>query len=325
MSQIGIADCNSFYCSCERVGAPWLEGKPLIVASNNDGCAVALTPEAKKLNIKRGTPLFQLQNLVQGYGVEIRSSNYPLYLDFSNRVMNSIATLVPQYEPYSIDEVFYALPANEFKGEAATEHARQLRSTVRKWTGIPLSVGLASTKTLSKVANHIAKKQEQYQGVFNISSFPQEELDTLLEDTPVEDIWGIGIQRGRTLRQNGITNGLQLKQAPDGWIKKQLTITGLRTVWELGGITCIALEQVSSPNKGMCCAKSFGRPIETLDELKEAVAAYAARLREKLRRQKLAASNMDIFIHTNRFRQDQPQYSNHYTLRLPLSTNYTRN
>jgi DNA polymerase V len=239
--------------------------------------------------------------------------------------MNSIATLVPQYEPYSIDEVFYALPANEFKGEAATEHARQLPSTVRKWTGIPLSVGLASTKTLSKVANHIAKKQEQYQGVFNISSFPQEELDTLLEDTPVEDIWGIGIQRGRTLRQNGITNGLQLKQAPDGWIKKQLTITGLRTVWELGGITCIALEQLSSPNKGMCCAKSFGRPIETLDELKEAVAAYAARLGEKLRRQKLAASNMDIFIHTNRFRQDQPQYSNHYTLRLPLSTNYTRN
>jgi len=313
-----LVDCNNFYVSCERVFNPKLEGKPVIVLSNNDGCVVARSDEVKALGVKMGIPAFKCKDLIKKHRIHVYSSNYALYGDMSQRVMDTLAQFTPDLEIYSIDEAFLSLSG--FTSLNLTQYGKHIKNTIKKWTGIPVSIGISPTKTLAKVANHIAKKNPQFEGVFDITEHPQ--IDVLLDSIEVADVWGIGYQYSQFLNQNGIYTALQLKNAPDKWIKKHLTVVGLRTVDELRGISCIPLEQVAPPKKGIISSRSFGRPVETLAELKEAVATYVSRAAEKLRSQKSVASCVHVFLTTNRFK-DEPQYSNYATFWLPIPTAYT--
>lgn len=313
-----LVDCNNFYVSCERVFNPKLEEKPVIVLSNNDGCVVARSDEVKALGVKMGIPVFKCKDLIKKHRIHVYSSNYALYGDMSQRVMDTLAQFTPDLEIYSIDEAFLSLSG--FTSLNLTQYGKHIKNTIKKWTGIPVSIGIGPTKTLAKIANHIAKKNPQFEGVFDITEHPQ--IDVLLDSIEVADVWGIGYQYSQFLNQNGIYTALQLKNAPDKWIKKHLTVVGLRTVDELRGISCIPLEQVAPPKKGIISSRSFGRPVETLPELKEAVATYVSRAAEKLRSQKSVASCVHVFLTTNRFK-DEPQYSNYATFWLPIPTAYT--
>jgi len=313
-----LVDCNNFYVSCERVFNPNLEGKPVMVLSNNDGCVIARSNEVKSLGIKMGVPAFQCKDLIKKYDIKVYSSNYALYGDMSQRVMDTLARFTPELEIYSIDEAFLSLGG--FISLNLTQYGKQIKTTVKKWTGIPVSIGLGPTKTLAKIANHIAKKDPQFEGVFDITHHPQS--DELLDSIEVAEVWGIGYRYAQLLNQKGIYTTLQLKNAPEEWIKKYLTIRGLRTLQELRGISCIPLEQVAPPKKGITSSRSFGRPVETIKELREAVATYVSQAAEKLRAQKSAASCIHVFLTTNCFK-DEPQYSNNATFRLPVPTSYT--
>lgn len=317
-----LVDANNFYVSCERSFAPKLEDKPVVVLSNNDGCVIARSNEAKKLGIPMGAPLFQVAGLVRQHHIEVYSSNYSLYADMSNRVMNVLAQFTPELEIYSIDEAFLSLAGMAPDGEF-TPYTRRIRDTVHRYTGIPTSIGIAHTKTLAKVAGERAKKDPSLDGVFDLTAYREPHLDQLLSEFEVEDIWGIGHRRGRLLRQHGIENAFHLKHADDHWLLKHLTITGLRTAWELRGISCLPLELAPPPKKAICCAKSFGRPVTELNELKEALAAYTSRVAEKLRAQSSQAAVLQVFLRTNHFNPAEPVYSNSATARLPLATSYT--
>jgi DNA polymerase V len=291
-----LVDCNNFYVSCERVFQPSLEGVPVLVLSNNDGCAVARSNEVKALGVKMGTPFFQIRDIIERHQVRVFSSNYTLYGDMSRRVHETLAEMAPAAEEYSIDESFLRLD-----GIAdVLAHARHIRQTVRQWTGIPVSVGIGQTKTLAKVANHIAKKQPQHGGVFMLPENP----DEVLSQFQLTDIWGIGGAYARKLLQQGFRSALDLKRAPDAFIKQEMTIVGLRLVHELRGISCLSLEEMEPQRKSICCSRSFGRAVEGLPELREAVAAYISRAAEKLRRRQLAASYLSVFIRTNQFNAD---------------------
>ncbi len=316
-----LADCNNFYASCEAALNPQLAGKPLLVLSNNDGCIVARSAGAKKLGFKMGQPLFQCLDLVKQHEVEVVSSNYPLYADMSARVMQVLARFAPQVEFYSIDEAFLALPG--FSPDELDWHSHTLQAVVRRWTGITVSVGLAATKTLAKIANEQSKKDPRLEGVFDISAYSTEKLDELLANTDVENVWGIGRQKGRLLKQYGYPTAYDLKYAPDGWLKKNLTITGLRTAMELRGISCLPLELAPPPKKAIACTRSFGGSVTKLAELGEAVATYASRVAEKLRGQKSVAGVIQVFIHTNHFNPNEPYYSKHYTMRLAQPSSFT--
>jgi DNA polymerase V len=317
-----LADANNFYASCERVFAPDLEGRPVVVLSNRDGCIIARSNEAKALGIKMGQPLFECQPLIKKHRVAVLSSNYTLYGDLSRRVMAVLAQFTPELEVFSIDEAFLS-----FAGIAAARdrasYARQIRQRVRQWTGIPLSIGVAPTKTLSKIANARAKKDPALAGVLDITDYSPAELDALLGTVAVEDVWGIGSHKAAYLTQHGYHTALDLKAASDGWIKKHLTITTLRTVYELRGISCLPLELAPPPKKAIARAKAFGRPVESLEELTEAVAAYLARAAEKLRAQRQKAGQLEIFVQTSHFREDEPRYASAIAMRLPTPTSYT--
>ncbi|MBN1845985.1 MAG: Y-family DNA polymerase, partial [Sedimentisphaerales bacterium] len=275
-----LVDCNNFYVSCERVFAPRWEGQPVVVLSNNDGCVVARSDEAKALGIRMGVPVFQVRDLIEKHGVEVFSSNYTLYADMSRRVMETLAGFAPAMEVYSIDEAFLDLAGNRAD---RTEYARQIRRRVRQWVGIPVTIGLGPSKTLAKVANHLAKWSARAQGVLDLTECPY--LAEALRRTPVQDVWGVGPQYARRLRQAGIQTAWDLRSAGDAWIRRELGVTGLRTVHELRGIACYDLETSAPPNQGIANSRSFGRPVETLAELQEAVAAYMSRAARKLRRQ----------------------------------------
>jgi DNA polymerase V len=281
-----LIDCNNFYVSCERVFNPKLEGKPVIVLSNNDGCVIARSNESKALGIGMGVPVFKCKDLIKKHKIQVYSSNYTLYADMSQRVMDTLAQFTSDVEVYSIDEAFLSL--SEFMSLNLTEYARDIRSTVKRWTGIPVSIGIGSTKTLAKVANKLSKRNPQYGGVFDITSHTQ--MNELLEQIRVEDIWGIGRQYTKLLNQNGIYTALQLKNASDTWIRKHMSVSGLRTVWELRGISCIPLEEAPPSKKAIISSRSFGRPVESLEELKEAIASYISRASEKLRAQQSVTS-----------------------------------
>jgi DNA polymerase V len=313
-----LVDCNNFYVSCERVFNPIIEGKPVVVLSNNDGNVVARSNEAKALGVQFGAPAFECENLIKK-GVYAFSSNYALYGDMSQRVMNTLSGFAPEMEIYSIDEAFLSfsrLPSVK----DLTGYAFQIRRTVKRWTGIPTSIGIGPTKTLAKLANKLAKRNPEHRGVFNIIEHP--ETDKLLDGVRVEDVWGIGVQYTKLLNLNGIFTALQLKNAPDRWVKKHMTITGLRTVWELRGHSCIPLEEVPPPKKGIISSRSFGRPVESLAELKEALASYVSRAAGKLRAQRSVALFITVFLGTNPFK-DEPQYHNSITSRLPVPTSHT--
>lgn len=313
-----LVDCNSFYVSCERVFNPSLEGKPVVVLSNNDGCAVSRSSEAKKW-IPMGAPIFKYKKEVTLHDIKLFSSNYTLYSDMSNRVMATLSRFTPNMEVYSIDEAFLSL--NGFESKDPTEYARLIRNTVKKHTGIPVSIGIGPTKTLAKVANKIAKSHPELGGVFNIDKHPK--INEVLKKIKTIDIWGIGRRQTQNLKNYGINNAYDLKVAPDYWIRKKLSVMGLRTAWELRGTSCIDLEKMPGARKGIIRSRSFKKDVETLEGLKEAVATHASRGGEKLRESGLIASYITVFIRTNKHKKEDFQYANSAGCFLPEPTSYT--
>jgi DNA polymerase V len=307
---IALVDCNNFYVSCERVFNPKLEGRSVVVLSNNDACVVARSNEVKALGVKMGTPLFQMRPLIQKHQIQVFSSNYALYGDLSRRVMETLGLFTPDLEVYSIDEAFLCLVGQSY--ETVSQNIRQI---IRQWTGIPVSVGVASTKTLAKVANHQAKQQE---GVCVL-----QDPAPVLAELPVSEVWGIGRRLTQHLEVHGITTALHLREADLALIRQLLGIVGVRTVLELRGVSCLPLELCPQPRKSCCVSRGFGRHVESLAELKEAVATYGARAAAKLRRDGRVAQTLQVFITTNRFRPQEPQYANSETLLLPYPTNDT--
>ncbi len=318
-SAIALVDCNNFYVSCERVFNPKLTRRPVIVLSNNDGCVIARSNEAKALGIKMGTPLFKTQHLVEEYGVSVLSSNYALYGDMSLRVAEALQCFTPEVEIYSIDEAFLRL---DVEGEETfSAQAVDIKDKVRLWTGIPVSVGLAPTKTLAKIANRIAKQDQATQGVLDL--MPLHAQAAALDETAVEDVWGVGPSYSKLLKAAGITTARQLRDADRRWIRSRMTVVGARIVEELRGISCLPLEQCPQQKKSITCSRSFGVLVASLDEMWEAVAVYMTRAAERLRKAHLAAGVVTVFVGTNRFGKG-PQYSNSVTYELAYSTDATK-
>jgi DNA polymerase V len=311
-----LVDCNNFYVSCERVFQPSLNGQPVVVLSNNDGCVIARSEEAKALRIPMGLPAFQMRERFPGNTIETYSSNYALYGDMSARVMTILKQFSPEVEVYSIDEAFLNL-AGCGNGDL-TAYGHHIRHSVRQWTGIPISIGIGETKTLAKLANRLAKRSDDTQGVVDLTV--SQHQDGVLASIPVKDIWGIGRSYSRLLQTNGIRTALELRDADDRWIRQQMGVVGIRVVWELRGISCLPLELSPPPKKSLMVSRSFGRPIATLDEMREAVATYTTRAAEKLRRHRLAAGTLTAFLMTNRFKEDEPQYANDIKITLPVAT-----
>ncbi len=312
-----LVDCNNFYASCERVFNPSLIGKPIVVLSNNDGCVIARSNEAKIIGIKMGEPAFKIKEYVTKHNVTVFSSNYTLYGDMSQRVMNTLSTFSPEIEIYSIDEAFLKL--HGFSHIELTEYAHRIRKTTTKNTGIPVSLGLANTKTLAKVANHIAKKQPQHNGVFIIRN--DEERISALKNFEIGEIWGIGRQYSKTMTRYGIRTAYDFTRMSPEWIRRQMSVVGLRTQKELLGIPCIDLEHSTPQKKAICTSRSFGEMQTELEYLREAVSAFASSCAHKLRKQNSCASIVMVFVHTNFFRADLPQYSMSQTVTLPVASN----
>jgi DNA polymerase V len=314
-----LVDCNSFYVSCERVFKPALRNRPVVVLSNNDGNVVALSREAKELGLLPfGATFFKVQQMVRAHGIAVFSSNYTLYGDMSRRVMETLAEFSPEMEVYSIDEAFLFFRA---LGADPVGYGAMMRDRVRQWTGIPVSVGVAPTKTLAKLACRIGKRDPARGGVCALVD--PAGIDELLDSVDAGDVWGVGGQYREFLRKNGIRTARELRDAPDRWVRRNMTITGLRTVWELRGVSCIPLDEVPAAKKAIVSSRSFGVPVEGPADLSEAVAAYAARAAEKLRSQRCVAGSVAVFLSTNPFKEDDPQYSNGVAVRLSVPSSYT--
>lgn len=319
MKQFALVDCNNFYVSCERLFDPRLQNQPVVVLSNNDGCIIARSEEAKQLGVAMAEPYYKIETFLKKHGVRVFSSNYALYGDLSHRVMDVLQRLEPEVEVYSIDEAFVALPVGT--GRSAKEYASFMRQQIAQQVGIPVSIGIGSTKTLAKVANRVAKREKQLHGVFDLGQCSS--VDSVLARFSTADVWGIGRRSAEKLRNCGIGNALQLKNANDAWLRKNLTITGLRTALELRGTSCIALDDVGAASKSIVSSRSFCHPVTQLGDLKEAVASYVTIAAEKLRRQKRIAGSVQVFLLTNRFRKELPQYSAGQTVRLRQATGET--
>jgi len=315
---IALVDCNNFYASCERVFNPKLWGVPVVVLSNNDGMIVARSNEAKALGIKMGEPLFKVQGIVKKYGVQVFSSNYVLYGDMSCRVMNCLSQYSPDVEIYSIDEAFLNLKG--FESRDLVKYGTDLRNTVKQWTGIPVSIGIAKTKTLAKLANHIAKKDPRFKGVLNI--YYEDDVNEFLKRTEVSDIWGVGRQYTKLLNNHNVKTAYDFIQLDDNWIKKKMTVMGLRTAMELRGIPCITLETSPSPKKAIVSSRSFSKLTSNKQDIRESVAFFTSIAAQKLRKQRSAASLLTVFLRTNPFK-DIPQYHNGVLVQLPLPTDST--
>ena len=309
-----LIDCNAFYVSCERVFNPKLNNKPVVALSNNDGCIIARSKEAKALGIKMGVPLFKVKDIVERENVIVFSSNYTLYADMSRRVMNIISEFTPSIEVYSIDEAFIELTNMNVDYES---YARHMRKVILQYTGIPVSIGIASTKTLTKVANHIAKDDESLEGVCSL--IQHENLDQVLEDTNVADVWGVGRQLSKKLIANGIFNAKLLKNCEDAWVRKMMSVNGLKTVSELREIPCLDLEETSATRKSCCTTRSFGKPLINLEDIEQAVTTFARRATERIRGENLIASTVSVFLRTNPFDRNR-YYSNSSTTTLSYPT-----
>jgi DNA polymerase V len=302
----GLIDCNNFFVSCERVFDPKLRNKPVIVLSNNDGCAVALSNEAKALGLKRGMPYFQIRELCERNNVSVLSGNHKLYGDMSSRVMATIAGEVESLEIYSVDEAFLNLDV--WSRDCLVEHGRDLVRRIRRATGIPTSLGIAPTKTLAKVAARFAKKYPGYHSVCYIDN--EEKRRKALQLTEIGDVWGIGRRMRPKLNNIGIETADQFADLTEAEINKITNIVGERTWRELNGEPCITLEQEEPLRKQICSSRSFGKLISSYDELAQSVSLFATIVTRKLREQGLAAVSVSVFIHTNAFRKDLPQYFN---------------
>jgi DNA polymerase V len=314
-----LVDCNNFYPSCERVFNPKLEGRPIIVLSNNDGCAIARSEEAKALGVQMGTPAHMIGELIEQRQIQVFSSNYELYGDLSNRVMTILGGFVPQLECYSIDEAF--LDMNHMAYDDLQCLGISIRKTIKQHTGIPVSVGIAPTKTLAKMANRFVKKKKTRDGVHWLESDNQ--VEEVLRFTEVGDIWGIGPERATLCLRGGFKTAFDLSLAPDDWVLNNMTVVGLRLVHELRGIPCIAWELEPPPKKHIGSSRSFGTLMTRLIDLQQAVANYMATCAQKLRRQKSCAQKIHVFLQTNPFRTEDKQYFRSITMPLPVPTSST--
>ena len=312
----GLIDCNNFYASCERVFQPSLNGKAIVVLSNNDGCVIARSGEAKLLGIPMGEPAFKLKDLIETNQVAVFSSNYVLYGDMSHRVMTTIRKFVPEMEIYSIDEAF--LLFNGFENINLNNLGSKLVQTVIKNTGIPVSLGVAPTKTLAKVANKFAKKYKAYHGVCIIDS--DDKREKALKLTQIGDIWGIGRSYSKKLQYYSVNTAWDFTQRSKAWVRQNMGVVGERIWLELRGTPCIETEMPKS-KKTICTSRSFGEKLTTIEPISEAVANFAASCGEKLRQQKSTANMIIVFIETNPFATNQAQYYNQVVLQLPVSTN----
>jgi len=309
-----LADCNNFYASCHRLFEPQYNGFPVIVLSNNDGCVIARSNEAKACGIAMGAPYFKIQEEIKKHNIAVFSSHYTLYGDISARVMTNLARFTPNVEVYSIDECFLGL--NGFHNLNA--YAKEIRETVIYNTGIPISVGIAPSKVLAKVANKTSKK---HNGVMVLET--QEQISKALADYPVEDLWGVGRQFAHKLIKGGIETAAQFRDLPMDWVQSNMTIVGLRMWRELWGESCIPLKSVLEPKKGMCTSRAFGKLTTDYNELKEATSSYAARLAVKLRREKLCTSVLSVRLLTNKFKSESSQACPSITIPLEHPVNNT--
>jgi len=314
-----LCDANNFYASCERVFDAALTGRPVVVLSNNDGCVVARSNEAKALGIGMGVPLFRVRHIVEAHGVRVFSSNYALYADMSQRIMTVLSEFTPEFEVYSIDEAF--LRVSVPTAGTLADLGREIQARVYRHTGVPLSVGIAETKTLAKLANHLAKKSDKARGVLDLTRSPHQ--DYALECTPVREVWGVGPKYARLLKSRGVENARQLRDVELGWARRALTVVGARVVQELRGVSCLPIETCPPPRKSLTHSRSFGRRVESLAGLREAVASFTVRVAEKLRRHGLAAGALTVFAATSRFSKDEPYYANSATVEMAYPTDAT--
>ena len=332
---IGLADCNNFYCSCERVFRPDLIGKPVVVLSNNDGCVIARSEEAKALGYKMGDPFYQVKEKLEAEGVAIFSSNYTLYGSLSNRVMSMLSHYSPHIDQYSIDESFFEVDqsmAERFFQDNLKEndtflnnesllhqYGAKISADVLRAVGIPISIGIAETKTLAKIGSKFAKKYKGYQGCCLIDT--DERRHKALSLFPIKDVWGIGRQISRKLDYMGIRTAAQFADKKESWVCSHFNITTVRTWKELNGESCISIEELPQ-KKSICTSRSFaGEGISDKDVVEEAVANFAVRCAEKLRHQGSVCQGITVFAWTSRFNENVPEYTIHDSLTLPIATN----
>ncbi|MDB9744568.1 Y-family DNA polymerase [Pelagibacteraceae bacterium] len=311
-NKVALIDCNSFYVSCERLFNPKINNKPVVVLSNNDGCVISRSTEAKRIGIKMGEPYFKVKELVRKNNVHIFSSNYALYGDISRRVMKTLKSFSDKIEIYSIDEAFVDLSHVEDK--EIENYGKEIRKRILKWTGIPTSVGIANTKTLSKIANHIAKKNKT--GVIYLN----ENIDSHLKNFYISDIWGVGKQLSKLYIKNGIDTAYKLKNISNTWVKKSTNVLGAKTVMELRGITCINLETQETKRKSCCVSRSFGKKVESLEKLQESITTHCLNAAEKIRNDNQITRSITIYIRTSPFDKNRKYYSNSITIDLPVAT-----
>ncbi len=309
---IALVDCNNFYVSCERLFQPKLEGKPVVVLSNNDGCVVSRSQEVKDLGLKMGVPWFQMKGLAKRHGIIALSSNYTLYADISNRVMRLLSQYCPDQEIYSIDESFLDLTGMT----DTTQYAQTIRCTIKQCVGIPVCVGIGPSKTLAKLANHVAKKQKQYHSVCDFNAMTVRILDNLLANIDVGEVWGVGRRSTARLQEMGITTALELKYSPAKRVRAEFGVVMERIVAELNGVACIGLDEITPPRQQIICSRSFGMSVSLLDDLEQAVITYTTRAAEKLRSQQSLAGGIQVYIRTNPHKESESQYQP--TTLLPL-------
>lgn len=318
MKLFGLADCNNFYCSCERVFHPDLRNKPVVVLSNNDGCVIARSEESKALGIKMGDVFYQVKDMLDKNNVAVFSSNYNLYGDMSRRVMSLLSTYTPQLDIYSIDEAFLDLTGMG-DSEQLNIYCKKMVRDITKGTGIPISLGIAPTKTLAKMASKFAKKHKGYEGVCMIDS--EEKREKALRLFPVEDVWGIGHRHAKKLAYHSIHTAWDLTQRSESWIRKELTVTGVRTWKELRGESCVSIEELPH-KKSICTSRSFsGIGLNKLEDVEEAIANFAATCSRKLRLDHIVCGAMTVFAHTSRFCTNAPQNYIYSNIHLAVPTN----
>lgn len=312
-----LVDCNNFYASCERIFNPQLEGKPVIVLSNNDGCVIARSEEAKVAGVKMGIPVFEIEGIIKDNDIHVFSTNYALYGDISKRVMNILSEMVNEIEIYSIDEAFMEL--TDIAAIELTAFAERIRKKVLKWTGIPVSIGIGPSKTLAKLANHLAKNDLNYNGVCNLLDH---DLTNTLHNIKVEKVWGVGENYLTFFNKSNIFSALELSRADENRIREHIGIMGQRLVLELRGVACYGLNENPEHKLEICFSRSFGFPLTDYISLEEATVSYVAKIGAKLRKQKLLAGNLLIFIMTNKYAEG-PQYVNYKIVQLPIPSDHT--
>jgi len=321
--QFALVDVNNFYVSCERVFKPSLESTPVVVLSNNDGCAVARSNEVKSLGVKMGMPWFKMKDLARQHGIQAYSSNYALYGDMSNRVTSILRDYSPDLEVYSIDESFLRIETVAHLYGGAIPMGQQMRHRIKQWTGLPVCVGVGPTKTLAKFANHLAKKNDVFNGVCDLHAMTRPERLEWMWGVEVGEVWGVGSRIRKRLAGMGIDTVLDLRNASPKQMRAQFGVVMERTCNELRGISCLELEDVMPPKQQIMSSRSFGAPVETIEELRESVASYLASAAEKLRRQNSVAGAVYVFVLTNRFKEDEPQYNAGITVPMGDATDDT--